>query len=252
VLHGRQRGQARRDSRVYTRCDGVSTGTRAAKVSAARRLAESAAALRAVFRNRELRRLELAWAGSTMAQWLSMVALGVYAFDDGGATVVGGLAVVRYLLGTLAAAPLALLADRLPKVWVMVGSDVTRACALAGMAANSALGGPAWAVYGLACLMTVASTSFRPAHAAALPAVARTPEELTAANVTAGTLSTLTGLFGAALGGVLFAATSAPAVFAATAVCCSGFPGRVGSLPTPMEGNRRSRHQGSSANHWPA
>jgi MFS family permease len=188
-------------------------------LSAARRLAESAAALQAVFRNRELRRLELAWAGSTMAQWLSMVALGVYAFDDGGASAVGGLAVVRYLLGALAAAPLALLADRLPKVWVMVGSDVTRACALAGMAANSALGGPAWAVYGLACLMTVASTSFRPAHAAALPAVARTPEELTAANVTAGTLSTLTGLFGAALGGVLFAATSAPAVFAATAVC---------------------------------
>ncbi|HET6171772.1 MAG TPA: MFS transporter [Gaiellales bacterium] len=197
----------------------MSTGTRGAKVSTARRLADSAAALQAVLRNPELRRLEVAWAGSTMAQWLSMVALGVYAFDDGGASVVGGLAVVRYLLGAIAAAPLALLADHLPKVWVMVGSDIARACALAGMASNIALGGPAWAVYGLACLMTMASTTFRPAHAAALPAVARTPEELTAANVTAGTISTLMGLFGAALGGVMFAATSASAVFAATAVC---------------------------------
>lgn len=187
--------------------------------SASRRLAESGAALQAVFQNPALRSLQLAWAGSTMGQWLSMVALGVYAFDAGGASAVGALGVARYVLGAIAAPPLALLADRLPRVRVMVASDIARASALAGMAISAALGRPAWTVYSLACVVTMASTAFRPAHAAALPAVARTPEELTAANVTSGTISTLTGLFGAALGGVLFAATGTATVFAATAGC---------------------------------
>jgi MFS family permease len=189
------------------------------RTSAARRLAESGAALRAVFQNPALRRLQLAWAGSTMGQWLSMVALGVYAFNAGGASAVGALGVARYVFGAIAAPPLALLADRLPRVRVMVASSLARAAAFAAMAVDAALDGSAWPVYVLACAVTMASTAFRPAQASALPALARTPEELTAANVTAGTISTLTGLFGAALGGVLFAATGTATVFAVTGAC---------------------------------
>ena len=101
----------------------------------------------------------------------------------------------------------------------MVVSDLVRAAALAGMAAIAAVDGPAWPVYVLACLATAAQSAFHPAQAAVLPALARTPEELTAANVASGTVATLTGLLGPALGGVLFAASSASVVFAATAAC---------------------------------
>ena len=192
----------------------------AARVSSAgRRLADSSAALRSVFRNPALRRVQLAWAGSTMGVWLYMVGLGVYAYQAGGASAVGALGLARFLLGAVAAPPLAVLADRLPRVRVMVVSDLVRAAALAGMAAIAAVDGPAWPVYVLACLATAAQSAFHPAQAAVLPALARTPEELTAANVASGTVATLTGLLGPALGGVLFAASSASVVFAATAGC---------------------------------
>jgi hypothetical protein len=69
--------------------------------SRSRRPAESGVALRAVFQNPALRRLELAWAGSTMGVWLSTVGLGVYAFEAGGASAVGVLGHGRHLTGLL-------------------------------------------------------------------------------------------------------------------------------------------------------
>jgi len=49
------------------------------------RLAESLRAFRGVFGNRNLRRLELAWAGSITGEWASAVALGTVLFADPGA-----------------------------------------------------------------------------------------------------------------------------------------------------------------------
>jgi hypothetical protein len=53
--------------------------------------------LREVFRNRGLRRLQLAWAGSIIGSWAYTVALVVYAFRPGGASAVGLVGVVRWL-----------------------------------------------------------------------------------------------------------------------------------------------------------
>ena len=42
-----------------------------------------------VFRNANLRRLELAWVGSATGEWAAIVALSVFAFESGGAAAVG-------------------------------------------------------------------------------------------------------------------------------------------------------------------
>src|SRR5919204_9157 len=49
---------------------------------------ESVRAMREVYRNRGLRRLQLAWAGSIIGTWAFTVALAVYAYDHGGASAV--------------------------------------------------------------------------------------------------------------------------------------------------------------------
>src|SRR5438093_285033 len=70
------------------------------------RLAQAAGALGAVMRNRNLRRVELAWGAAIAAEWAHFVALGVFAYEQGGAAAVGIAGLVR-LLPAAAVAPFA-------------------------------------------------------------------------------------------------------------------------------------------------
>ena len=65
----------------------------------------------------------------------------------------------------------------------MLGADLLRASALAAMAACVVTDAPAAIVYVLASVVAVLATVFEPAQSALIPSLARTPEELTAANV---------------------------------------------------------------------
>ena len=69
----------------------------------------------------------------------------------------------------------------------------------------------------LASFVAVVATAFQPAQSALLPSLARTPEELTAANVSSGTIESLGICVGPALGGVLLAITDVWVVFVITA-----------------------------------
>jgi len=60
-----------------------------------KRLADSARAFSATARNPGLLRAQLAFGASWTAEWAFMVALGVIAFRDGGATAVGVVAFAR-------------------------------------------------------------------------------------------------------------------------------------------------------------
>ncbi len=177
---------------------------------------ESLRAMREVFRNPGLRKLQLAWAGSIMGSWAYSVALVVYAYDVGGAGAVGLMGLVRWLPAAVASPFAATMGDRYPRVRVMLGADLLRAAALAGMTACVLLDSPAVVVYVLAASVAVFSTAFQPAQAALLPVLARTPEELTAANVSSSTLESLGFCVGPALGGVLLAVSSTWVVFVFT------------------------------------
>lgn len=181
------------------------------------RLAESLQAFGDVFRNPNLRRLELAWVGSATGEWAAIVALSVFAFESGGATAVGLVVLIRMLPAAAAAPFSALLADRFPRTRVMVAADLSRAFAVIGAAVAVFADAPAGVVYALAGLVAVVSTAFRPAQAALVPTLARTPQELTAANVASSTIESVAFFAGPALGGLLLAATSVGVVFAAQA-----------------------------------
>jgi MFS family permease len=180
-------------------------------------LAESGRAFQDVFRNEGLRRIELAWAASILGTWAYGIAVVVYAYDQGGATAVGVVGLARWLAAAVASPFAALLGDRYDRRRVMVASDLARAGLIAGAALAVFVDAPAIVIYVIAGLVGVAATAFRPAEAALVPSLARTPEELTAANVAASTIESV-GIFGGpAIGGLLLAAFGPGVVFLVTA-----------------------------------
>jgi MFS family permease len=180
-------------------------------------LRESWRAVQAVFHNRSLRQLQLAWAGSIIGTWAYAVALIVFAYDHGGASAVGLVALIRWLPAAIASPFAAILGDRYPRVLVMLGSDLLRAAGLATMAVCVLTDAPVGVVYVLASMVAVINTAFHPAESALLPSLAKTPEELTAANVSSSTIESLGFCVGPALGGVLLTVSSVWVVFIFTA-----------------------------------
>ncbi len=180
------------------------------------RLAESGAAFRDVFRNQGLRRIELAWAASIVGTWAYGIAVFVYAYEQGGATAVGVVGLARWFSAALASPFAAVLGDRYDRRWVMAGSDIARAVLIAGAALVVFADGAPFAVYVLAVLVSVVATAFRPAEAALIPSLARTPEELTAANVAASTIESVGMFAGPAIGGLLLAAAGTGVTFVIT------------------------------------
>lgn len=181
------------------------------------RLSNSLGGVRAVARNRELRLLEIAWAGSVVAHYGFQITLGVYAYEIGGPAAVGAMFLLR-TLGALATPPAAALGDRYPRVRVMVGSDLVRALLVVLTLISVWTDAPAAFVYVLAGLVAVVGTAFRPAQVAVLPQLARTPEELTAANVVATTIEAVGMFVGPALAGLVLALSGVSAALVVTAV----------------------------------
>jgi len=182
------------------------------------RVRASFRALGAVFASAPLRRLQLAWVGSILGGWAYLVALGVYAYEEGGATAVGIVGLIRLVPAALVAPFSASLVDRFSRVTTMIVSDVVRFALMIGAAAVIAADGPSPIVYALVALTTIAGTVFRPAKAALLPSLVSSPAQLTAANVASSTLESIGTFLGPALGGLLLAVTSPAVVFAANGV----------------------------------
>ena len=179
-------------------------------------LRESSRAFRDVFANPGLRRIELAWAASIFGTWAYGIAVIVYAFEQGGPTAVGVVGLARWFAAAVVAPFASLLGDRYDRRLVMVCSDLARVVLIGGAAAAVYVGSAPAVVYVLATLVGIAATAFRPAEAALVPTLARTPEELTAANVSASTIESI-GMFGGpAIGGLLLAATGPATVFLVT------------------------------------
>ena len=156
-----------------------------------------------VFRNPQLCRLELSWAGYYLGEWTHFVALSIYAFENGGVVAVGVLGFVRMGAAAVALPFGGMLTDRYPRQRVLLGIYLARATTLGAIAAALAAGSPRAVVFALAALAAVTVAPVRPATMSLVPLLARTPHELVAANVSSSTLEGLGTFAGPVIGGVL-------------------------------------------------
>ena len=204
-------------------------------------LRERLAAVGELWGNRGLRRAQLAWGGFHTAEWASLVALSVVAYEADGAGAVGLVLFARMVPSAVVAPVVAVVSDRYRRERILILVHLVRALACLGAAVALAAGGRTVLVYVLAVLAAVPLAAHRPCHLALAPLLARTPRELAASNVAALTFESTAVLLGPAGAAALLAISGPAAVFAACAaasflslVAIAGV--RPAVVPSPVEG----------------
>jgi MFS family permease len=195
----------------------------------------------AVARNRNLRRLELAYGVAITSEWAFVVALGVFAYERGGAAAVGILGLVRMLPAALATPFTAALADRYERERALIAVTLLSAAALAASTALFYFGRNEAAIFAFAAAHAVVSTLCRPVVAALLPSLATTPQQLVAANGVSLTLEGFGTLVGPLIAGVLIETAGIGVVFAFGAVAYVAAALALAAIH--VEGRLRFAHQ---------
>ena len=167
--------------------------------------------------NHDLRRAELAWGGFHAAEWASLVALSVVAYEADGAAAVGLVLFARMVPSAFVAPFVAVIGDRYRRERILIVVHLVRALACLGAAVALLTDSAAVVVYVLAILAAVPLAAHRPCHLALAPLLARTPRELAASNVAALTFESTAVLLGPAAAALLLAVSSPAAVFGACA-----------------------------------
>jgi MFS family permease len=183
-----------------------------------RRFTQSLTAFASVWRNANLRWLELAWTASIVGHYAFLIAVSVYAYGVGGEKAVGLVFLARLIPAALVAPFAGMLGDRYPRERVLLVSNVMRILLVGAAAIGVFVDAHAWVVYGLSIAATIATTPFRSSQAALTPTLAQTPEELTAANAVASGIESVAVFAGPALAGVLLGVASTGVVFTTTAL----------------------------------
>jgi MFS family permease len=212
-----------------------------------RRVARAADAFRHISRNRDVRRLQAAQAGVELGAWAFGIAFSIYAYEVGGAALVGLAAFSRLLAAAVAAPFTGVLADRHERRLVLTVANALAAVVLVTIAAAVALGAPAVYAVVLCGAFTVCLSGFRPAKAALLPSLTRSADELTAANIVSSSIESVSLFAGPAIGGLIAALTGTWVVFALTAVVFAAAAVLVRGLPAEPARDRSRAHAPQNA-----
>lgn len=169
-----------------------------------------------LLRSRALLRVLFAFQEFSAAEAAVWIAVSVFAFQRGGATVTGLVLVAQLVPAALVAPLAATFGDRMRRdhalglgYAIQAGTDAVLALAL--------WKAPPMAAYVAAVFASCAITLTRPVHNAILPHLADTPEELTAANAASGTVEGLGVLVGPMFAALGFALAGPAFVVAVTA-----------------------------------
>ena len=175
-------------------------------------------AIRAVLRDKMLRRLQYAVIGSMLGRTAFMVALGVWAFREDGAALVGIAGFIRMAPAAIVAPFAATLADRYPRNRVMAARESSRAALCFATAAAVAADAPVAVVLILIGLISLAGSLFEPAKSAIVPSLVERPEQLAAVNATSSAVNSITYFLGPALGALLLVVSSVQVTFVGTGI----------------------------------
>ena len=181
-----------------------------------------------------VRRVVLAFAALTQAEWVLGTVVAIDAYDDGGALAVG-LVGFRFAPAALASLVCAPLGERFGRRRVLTATALVRAGAAVAVAAALATGLPFAVVLAFVWIDAVAGSAYRPAQAGLLPALVTTPAQLTAAVVLTSNAKTSGQVLGALAGGLLIVALSAPAAVVVAAALYA-----IAALLTRLAGRGRS------------
>jgi MFS family permease len=199
--------------------------------------------LAAVSRNRNLRRLQLAYGASVTSEWSFTVALAVFAYEHGGARAVGVLGLVRMVPAGLITPFAAAFVDRYERERALMAVSMLSALALAASAILFYAGRSMAAIFAFAAAHAVISTLCRPAVAALAPSLATTPQQLVAANGASLTVEGLGTLAGPILAGALVATADEGVVFATGAAAYVVSAAAVAAIQVEARLRLGARHE---------
>src|SRR5215468_2362006 len=169
-------------------------------------------AFRALAGNDGLRRVVGGYALFILTEYSVWIAMLVYAYSRGGATIAGVVALAQLAPAALLAPVFAALANRRSPVVLLAGGYLAQAAAMGATAAAIA-GGVPLAAYAAAVVASTAVTSTRPAQSTLIPSLAATPDQLTAANVVVSWVEAAAIAVAGALTGLLIAFGGVAEVF---------------------------------------
>ncbi len=173
---------------------------------------EQAGYLELVRGNANFRRL---WAGtiiSLLGDWFNTIALYTLVSKlTGSPLALGGVFIFKLLPWGLVSPVAGLVADRLNRRRLMIGSDLARAVVVLGFLFIDEAGEVLW-LYALIALQVIVSAFFQPAKSASIPNITTPRELLTANALMSATWSTMLAV-GAAAGGLVAAWLGVRAVF---------------------------------------
>jgi predicted MFS family arabinose efflux permease len=174
-------------------------------------------AVGSALRNPSLARVLFAFFVFNAAEWGTWIAILVYAYDRGGPGAAALVAVIQLIPCAILAPVAATLGDRIPRNRALAIGYLLQAITMGLTALALFASAPVPLVYAMASITAVSETLTRPVHLSALPGMARTPEELSAANALSSTIEGLAIFVGPAIMGVLIAASGPGLVFAVMA-----------------------------------
>jgi cyclic nucleotide-binding protein/MFS transporter len=182
--------------------------------------------------NRDLRRVLSAYFAFNAAEIAAWVSILLYAYAATGPASVGIVALIQLVPAALFAPPAAALGDRFPRHRVLTGGYLLQAATMGATAIAMLVGAAPPVVIAFGAASATALVITRPVQNAVLPSLARTPEELTAANGAAGGVEGAGLLLGPLAAAAILSVASPAAVFAvSSAAMLLGALATVGLRP---------------------
>ena len=204
-------------------------------------------AIREVLGLADCRRIEGGWFASLGGELAGSIALLVYAYNEGGAGLVALYGVVRTLPAILITPAVVSVTDGFAPDRVLRVTLAARATLLGLAALGAFVGAPPFIVIAAGAMGSWLAGAYRPIQASVLPWLARTPGELTAANVVAALGENAATLIGPVGAGVALAAFGVPAAIALGALLVAIGGAMVLRLTVPSRGQGTAGVGGQAA-----